>query len=158
MCYVPYMRSAILVPCLFFAAAVLGGCALRPAGTGPGPGTACPTGVAPCSTGRATSSIAVTADASPAPIPSAAASAVGAAQADLQRRLGLAGVADLVVRSVKAMDWPDTSLGCPDPERMYAQVITPGYLVVLGHAAKSYEYHTDAGERVVLCVEGRPAG
>jgi hypothetical protein len=34
---------------------------------------------------------------------------------------------------------------------MYAQVITPGYRVVLEAGGQRYEYHTDTGRFVVLC-------
>jgi hypothetical protein len=52
---------------------------------------------------------------------------------------------------VEAVDWSDTSLGCPEPGMAYAQVITPGYLIVLGAAGQTYEYHTDEHSSVVLC-------
>jgi hypothetical protein len=34
----------------------------------------------------------------------------------------------------------------------YAQVITPGYLIVLQAAGRTLEYHTDSGRRVELCA------
>jgi hypothetical protein len=52
---------------------------------------------------------------------------------------------------VEAREWSDASLGCPKPGQMYAQVITPGYLVVLEAGGQRLEYHTDAGRRVELC-------
>ena len=55
--------------------------------------------------------------------------------------------------SVEARDWSDASLGCPRQGVLYAQVITPGYLVVISGAGKTLEYHTDANGRVVLCQE-----
>lgn len=39
--------------------------------------------------------------------------------------------------------WPDSSLGCPQPDMMYLMVLTPGYQVVL--RADSLEYHYHAG-------------
>jgi hypothetical protein len=53
--------------------------------------------------------------------------------------------------SIKPTDWPDTSLGCPQPRMMYAQVITPGFRIVLKVGEKKYVYHTDRESRVVLC-------
>jgi hypothetical protein len=54
--------------------------------------------------------------------------------------------------SVEAVEWPDTSLGCPQPGMMYAQMITPGFKVVLAAKGQTVEYHTDAsGRRVVSC-------
>ena len=59
--------------------------------------------------------------------------------------------ARLQVVKVEKVDWPDTSLGCPQPGMMYAQVITPGYRVILSDGTKEYEYHTDAKDWVVPC-------
>ncbi|MHB0875516.1 MAG: hypothetical protein ACYC5O_05665 [Anaerolineae bacterium] len=90
-------------------------------------------------------------------VPPEAAAAVAMARQDLRQRLGLENDGSIVVASVAAEDWPDASLGCPDPEMMYAQVITPGYRIVLTVAGTDYEYHTDAGKRAVLCLDGKPA-
>lgn len=57
---------------------------------------------------------------------------------------------EIQVVSHEVVDWPDTSLGAPRPGYMYAQVITPGFKVVLRHGDKCYEYHTDMNRRVVL--------
>jgi hypothetical protein len=76
------------------------------------------------------------------------------AREDLAGRLGVA-LNSVKVVSVEAAEWSDTSLGCPEPGMMYAQVITPGYRVILGADGQTYEYHTDTGSRVVLC---RPQG
>jgi hypothetical protein len=37
--------------------------------------------------------------------------------------------------------WPDSSLGCPQSDFGYMQVLTPGILVVLQHGGSSYHYH-----------------
>ncbi len=77
--------------------------------------------------------------------------AVQTAKADLAQRTGIAPTAITVVKA-EAVDWRDSSLGCPQPGRMYLQVITPGYLIVLEAAGRTYEYHSDReGRRVVLC-------
>jgi hypothetical protein len=83
-------------------------------------------------------------------IPRGAGRPVRLAREDLARRLGLDPRAVKVV-SVREVDWRDTSLGCPKPGMMYAQVITPGYRVVLEADGQAYEYHTDRGARVVAC-------
>ncbi len=75
------------------------------------------------------------------------------AVADLAGRLGLPESA-ITVRSVESVDWPDASLGCPQPGMMYAQVITPGYRIVLEAGGKRYEYHTSQSH-VVLCSPRR---
>jgi hypothetical protein len=36
---------------------------------------------------------------------------------------------------------------------VYAQVITPGFVVILSAQGTEYEYHTDAGRFVVWCEE-----
>ncbi|MEJ7654328.1 MAG: hypothetical protein WKH64_13890, partial [Chloroflexia bacterium] len=55
------------------------------------------------------------------------------------------------VASVEPRDWNDSSLGCPQPGMSYLQVITPGYLVIVGAGGRTYEVHTDAGKRAVVC-------
>lgn len=58
---------------------------------------------------------------------------------------------DIDVVSISAKDWPDSSLGCPEEGKVYAQVITPGYLVVLEHNGQWYTYHTDQMNAAVTC-------
>jgi len=72
---------------------------------------------------------------------------------DLTQRLSLAPEAIQLI-SVEPVEWSDASLGCPQPGMMYAQVITPGYLVVLEAEGEQYTYHTDMDRFVVLCEEG----
>ncbi len=61
--------------------------------------------------------------------------------------------AQLRVERVESREWNDSSLGCPQPGMMYAQVITPGYLVIVAGGGKRLEYHTDTSGRAVLCKE-----
>ena len=84
-------------------------------------------------------------------LPPGSEDAVNAAIADLAQQNGIAADSITIV-SVESMDWPDSSLGCPQEGFMYAQVITPGYLVILAAQGQEYEYHTDqTGKSVVLC-------
>jgi len=83
-------------------------------------------------------------------LPPGAQRIVRPAQEDLARRLDLSPEEMLVV-STEAVEWPDTSLGCPQPGMMYAQVITPGFRLVLEAEGQTYQYHTDRAARVVLC-------
>lgn len=55
--------------------------------------------------------------------------------------------------SVEAVDWSDSSLGCPQAGMMYAQVITPGYKIVVAAGGKNYEFHTslDPAGPLVYC-------
>lgn len=57
------------------------------------------------------------------------------------------------VVSGEAVQWPDSSLGCPQAGRMYAQVITPGYKIVLESGGKTYEFHSglDPAGPLVRC-------
>jgi hypothetical protein len=55
------------------------------------------------------------------------------------------------VLSVEARDWPDASLGCPKPGMMYAQVITPGFLIALEAGGRRLEYHADSDRRLEQC-------
>ena len=59
----------------------------------------------------------------------------------------------IVVQGVEEVEFPDASLGVPEPDKMYAQVITPGYVIRLAVDGDAYEYHA-AGERVVLAAGG----
>jgi len=50
------------------------------------------------------------------------------------------------------VEWGDTSLGCPIPGMVYAQVITRGFRLVFDYQGQQNEYHTDRdGSRVVAC-------
>ena len=72
------------------------------------------------------------------------------AKEDLAGRLSI-GVDQIDLVEAKAVEWPDASLGCPEPGKMYAQVVTPGYRIVLAAAGEHYEYHSDVQRRVVCC-------
>ena len=78
--------------------------------------------------------------------------AVDAAVRDGAARLGSAA-GQLSVERVERREWPNSGLGCPQPGMMYAQVITPGYLIVVSGGGKRLEYHTDLRGRAVMCRE-----
>jgi len=72
-------------------------------------------------------------------------------KADLVKQFGLS--ADQIrVEDVRAVTWPDTSLGCPRPDSVYAQVVTPGYWILLETKGQLYPYHTDQNDQIVLCL------
>lgn len=73
---------------------------------------------------------------------------VDLARADLAECLNV-GANEITVQSVEAVEFPDTSLGVPEPDRMYAQVITPGYIIMLVVNSTVYEYH-GSGDRIVF--------
>jgi hypothetical protein len=91
------------------------------------------------------------ADQAISPIPGSE-TAVIAAIADLAQRLGVTAD-EIRLISIETQQWSDASLGCPQEGFMYAQVITPGYLIVLEAQNQRYAYHTDQTDNVVLCQE-----
>jgi hypothetical protein len=81
--------------------------------------------------------------------------AIALAKEDLAERSGEA-VGKIDVLGVETVEWADTSLGCPQPGRMYAQVITPGYRIILKVGGEQYEYHSDKeGRHLVLCRDDK---
>jgi hypothetical protein len=58
---------------------------------------------------------------------------------------------DITLVGAEAVEWSDSSLGCPRPGMNYLQVITPGYRILLEAQGNSYEYHSDQSSRVVRC-------
>jgi hypothetical protein len=145
------MKRHLPLICLA-AAALLSACGPAAART-----LAAATVTAEAVTPRATTTTMSSPLASPLPTPPPDADlAIAAAGRDLQHRLGLADGSAVVVYSLTLQDWPNSGLGCPAPGMMYAEVITPGYLIVLQAEGKSYEYHTDRGKHAVLCQDGQP--
>jgi len=70
----------------------------------------------------------------------------------LAHDLGLGS--DLVeVQSAVPVDWPDSSLGCPQEGVVYMQVITPGYRLSLQVDGQLFAVHAGAG-RAVVCRRG----
>jgi hypothetical protein len=82
--------------------------------------------------------------------PQVAAADLAPIVAAIAKELGVSPDAVHVV-SAEQKTWPDRSLGCPKPGQMYAQVLTPGYLVVVEVNGTSSEFHTDARGNVVRC-------
>lgn len=66
-----------------------------------------------------------------------------AARQSLAAALGLA-VEQVEIVSSEANDWPNSCLGVANPGFMCAEVITPGYFVILRAEGRQYEYHTNA--------------
>jgi len=86
-----------------------------------------------------------------ADVPDDARAAVAWAIEDLASRLHVPAEA-IALLSIEAVEWRDSSLGCPQPGHMYLQVITPGYRFVLRVDGATHEYHSARGaEQAVLC-------
>ena len=75
---------------------------------------------------------------------------LAAAVEDLSTQTGMPP-GQITPASMEAVEWGDSSLGCPQPGFMYAQVITPGFKIVLEADGQQYTYHTDQDSNVVLC-------
>jgi len=86
-------------------------------------------------------------------VPDDAEAAVAWARGDLASRLS-AVEEEIALVAIEAVEWRDSSLGCPQPGQMYLQVITPGYRFVLRADDTTYEYHSARGaDQAVLCQE-----
>ncbi len=83
---------------------------------------------------------------------------VEAAVEELSQTLGL-DPASITVGETLPVQWTDSSLGCPDPDKVYLQVVTPGYLITLVVGENIYSVHTDLGGTAIVCEEeGDPIG
>jgi hypothetical protein len=76
---------------------------------------------------------------------------VDKAVADLNDRVDIPEKKITVVK-VEATEFSDASLGVPKPGESYAQVVTPGYIIVLEVNGDHYVYH-GADDRVVFVPE-----
>lgn len=75
---------------------------------------------------------------------------VAAAIADLAKRQGVKAE-EITVVSHDKVTWRDSSLGCPEPGKMYAMVLTDGVRVVLEAGEQTYEYHGGESGPVTFC-------
>lgn len=74
------------------------------------------------------------------------------ALADLNTRLGTA----LTLDQLDNWSWSqemfnDASLGCPQPDQVYAQVVTRGYTFIFTYAGMIYDYRADEQGNVFFC-------
>lgn len=69
---------------------------------------------------------------------------------DLSGRLGVS-YDSVNLANYEAREFPDTSLDLPQPDEIYAQVITPGYVVDLEVEGETYRYHVGGG--IVIFAE-----
>jgi hypothetical protein len=100
------------------------------------------------------------------PVPATAAPVTGevppavvdAARADLAASVGAEAAAVATIVKAEAVEWPDGSLGCPQPDMLYPQVITPGYQIVFEVDGKQYDYRATVKGGVMLCESAPPGG
>jgi hypothetical protein len=147
------MRTAYVVPALLLILALVGCAPTTEPTPEPIPTSPPPTWPAPTKTPAPqpdTSPLPEpgTSPISPLPSPPTPAAAAGAY---LASELGITPQ-EVTVLTSEPVEWPDASLGCPQPGMMYAQVITPGYSFLLDAAGKQYTIHTDlTGQSVIVC-------
>ena len=60
------------------------------------------------------------------------------------------------VIAAQAVDWPNSCLGVEWPDLACAQVITPGWRVILELEGQQYTYHTDAAGAQVILASAPP--
>ncbi len=71
---------------------------------------------------------------------------------DLAQQLGVSE--DQVnICDVCEVTWPDTSMGCPQPDMMYAQMLQEGYLIQMTVDGEPYFYHSGGMQAPFLCEE-----
>ncbi len=61
------------------------------------------------------------------------------------------------VDTIRAVEWPDSSIGCPQPGRGYLQVITPGHKVTLRAEGRVYVVH-EARNDAFVCKQTKALG
>jgi len=93
---------------------------------------------------------------SPVATPSEAMAQVGAvAKEHLARELDTSTEV-VEILAIEPTEWSDASLGCPEPGKMYAQVITPGYRILVEVGGEEFEVHMDReGQNAVICDPDR---
>ncbi len=74
------------------------------------------------------------------------------AVADLAARLTI-DPSEIVVVSWEEVDWPDGSIGCPQPGMRYTQAIVNGSKIVLEVDGVEYHYHQGGSRDLFLCEQ-----
>lgn len=59
---------------------------------------------------------------------------------DLARRLDI-DKAEIIVIDAGFVTWPNSALGCPEPDMMYTQALVPGYRIRLRADGALHHYH-----------------
>jgi hypothetical protein len=76
--------------------------------------------------------------------------ATGAARDEAAKALGVPPE-QVRVETVESVQWRDASLGCAEPGKTFAQVLTPGLRIVVSSAGQRHEVHVDGDGRAVVC-------
>ncbi len=83
-------------------------------------------------------------------LPDEVAAPLQAAKEDLAATFEGRRAGEVDVVAVRKTEWPDACLGAPQQGEACAQVITPGYQIVLDLDGAHYTYHTNRGTTVRL--------
>jgi len=77
------------------------------------------------------------------------------AKKDLTQRLSIPYTRIELIDAQEVI-WPDSSLGCPRPGMFYAEVLTPGYMILLRANGHDYEYHAGRSSDIFYCEKPTP--
>ncbi len=77
---------------------------------------------------------------------------IGLAVADVAGRLGV-DEASINVVVVEEVTWGDASLGCPQPDMLYAQVVTDGLRIILESGGVLFDYRSGGMADPMLCEQ-----
>ena len=77
---------------------------------------------------------------------------ISKAKKDLAERLAI-GADEIETFDFQFVEWPDSSLGCPQPGMMYAQVLQDGMFIQLKFEGNLYNYHSGGGRDPFLCEQ-----
>lgn len=86
----------------------------------------------------------------PTPIEPEMQQLIAQAKADLARRLSIKPE-EIELVEARQVDWPDSSLGCPEPGGEYLHVWIVGELIVLRVENHVFEYHSGNNRPPFLC-------
>jgi hypothetical protein len=79
---------------------------------------------------------------------------VQAALADASQRAAKGAPPPNVI-SAERVTWPDGSLGCPMPGRMYTMALVPGYRIRIQSGAEQFDYHASMRGPPTFCPPDR---
>ena len=79
--------------------------------------------------------------------------AVQSARAHAAKHTGQAAQSFELVKA-QAVTWPDGSLGCPQPGRLYTQALVPGWRIRLRAMSQEFDYHASTRGALLLCPAG----
>jgi hypothetical protein len=79
------------------------------------------------------------------------------AKGDLAQRLSV-DVDQIDLIEARAVVWPDSSMGCPQPGVAYTQVRRDGLLIRLRVGKRIYNYHSGGNRSPFLCEQATQDG